>query len=190
MIILLFCCIFCSFPRFVSSQNYDYQINFVAFGPNPYVHVSADGKFIGGIDVHIMRLLASSMRFRLSVNLTQWSYFDPATREWTGMVGQIIRGAADVGIGQIQYPHITQVDFSTPIYPITYMYMPTKPKTVDTLGNIFYPLGKWVWICFVVSLFIVVLVLTLIFKKDLFEAIWSVYTIAISQTTGNLNYLH
>ncbi|GFS63033.1 lig_chan-Glu_bd domain-containing protein [Nephila pilipes] len=124
-----------------------------------------------GIDIQLLNLLAENLNFRYTLHLPEdgGGYGLNKNGTWTGIVGMIARGEADLSTAYLsmseERSHV--VDFSTSYYILETTFATDIPKPLIKYEVLLLPFQMHIWIALLVSFFLVPNVLQqLMFRKQ------------------------
>ncbi|XP_021957129.2 glutamate receptor ionotropic, kainate 2 isoform X2 [Folsomia candida] len=122
---------------------------------------------------HLAKLVGFHFKFKL-VSDGRYGRPGPLNGQWDGMVGEIVRGEADIALADLTVTSARQsvVDFTTPFMhtSLAALYK-VKQDTLDGVSTLLSPFSIWVWVSIVLAFFITSICLRLVawmspYQKD------------------------
>ncbi|KAG1662333.1 Glutamate receptor ionotropic, kainate 2 [Nymphon striatum] len=105
-----------------------------------------------GYCIDLIEAISQRLKFKYEIHIAKDKTngkMDPETREWNGMIGELINGEADLAIGDltITYEREQAVDFTMPFMNLGISILFKKPEKPDrSLFSFLSPLSWDVWL--------------------------------------------
>ncbi|KAG1662332.1 Glutamate receptor ionotropic, kainate 2 [Nymphon striatum] len=140
-----------------------------------------------GYCIDLIEAISQRLKFKYEIHIAKDKTngkMDPETREWNGMIGELINGEADLAIGDltITYEREQAVDFTMPFMNLGISILFKKPEKPDrSLFSFLSPLSWDVW------LYMLTAYLGKAWSTRMVAGTWWFFTlIMISSYTANL----
>ena len=127
-------------------------MRYVGFAP----YVMKNSGKLTGTDVQVLEFF--SQIFKLKMNFSQgitWGRaIDPEMKHWSGVVGDVVNGTCDIGIGHfsVTWERLRVVDYLI-LYALDTHFITTKPNILPKSWNLIKPFTFEVWVCIILMLF-------------------------------------
>ncbi|KAG1665520.1 Glutamate receptor ionotropic, kainate 2 [Nymphon striatum] len=124
----------------------------------PYTMLKKSWQHLKGNDryegycIDLINEIASKMKFRFTIHVVpdhQQGTKDTLTGDWTGMIGELVNGTADLAMGDLTITHerAQAVDFTMPFMNLGIGILFKRPdKTTPSLFSFLSPLALDVWL--------------------------------------------
>lgn len=105
-----------------------------------------------GYVVDLAEELAKELNFRVAIHIVkdgQYGSIDPETKQWNGLIGEVIRGEADIAVADlaVNSERESVVDFTLPFMSTGISILYKKPiKKETSLWSFLSPFSTRVWI--------------------------------------------
>ncbi|GFR22472.1 glutamate receptor ionotropic, NMDA 2C [Trichonephila clavata] len=105
---------------------------------------------LSGVDGRLLNIISNALKFQYILTIPPDLEFGRKTENgnFTGMVGMVYRGEADIALGQLTITEERSevVDFSIPYTNQDETFLIKKPGLLPTTWAIFRPFGIYIWI--------------------------------------------
>ena len=107
-----------------------------------------------GYVIDLVEELAKELNFRYVINVVKdgnWGGKDKQTGQWNGMVGEVMRGEADIAVADltINSDRETAIDFTYPFMSTGITILYKKPTKTLSLWSFMLPFSRNLWILMV-----------------------------------------
>ncbi|VDN41655.1 unnamed protein product [Dibothriocephalus latus] len=141
---------------------------FMMLGNNVPLTVTSRRQNFAGYCKELADRIFNHLNLNYEIHLVKdglYGAIDPATNTWNGMVGEVLRGEADIIIAPLTMTisRAKYIDFTEPFMNFGLSLMLRKPgKTKPGMFSFLSPLTNSVWLCTAAATVVVALALTLI----------------------------
>ncbi|GFT61704.1 uncharacterized protein NPIL_610011 [Nephila pilipes] len=140
-------------------QEYIFQIN---------QKRNLDEIFLSGVDGRLLHVISNALNFDYTLKIPPDLEFGRKTENgnWTGMVGMLYRGEADIALGQLTITEERSevVDFSIPYTNQDETFLIKKPGLLPTTWAFFRPFGMFTWMLALIFLITIPIFYRLLLK--------------------------
>ncbi|XP_046377034.2 glutamate receptor 1-like [Haliotis rufescens] len=146
--------------------------NVTAVLSNPYVMKKHGGGYKGFL-VDLLNKISEQAGFKYNIQLAKdGNYGSLVDGRWNGMIGEVVRGEADIGLGDITITTMREryVDFSKPYLSQSLRLLGKKPvRYYPGLGTLLEPFTVELWLSILIALLLVAILFVVIGRFNPFE---------------------
>ncbi|XP_067667883.1 glutamate receptor 4-like [Haliotis asinina] len=139
---------------------------------DPYV-MKKDGEGYKGFLVDVLDKVAELVGFNYNIRLSKdGKYGSYSNGQWSGMIGEVVRGEADIGLGDVVITRERErvVDFSKPYLSQGLRLLVKKPRRYEPgLGLLLQPFSMECWLSILFALLVVAILFVLISRFNPFK---------------------
>ncbi|XP_041977432.1 glutamate receptor ionotropic, delta-2, partial [Aricia agestis] len=137
------------------------NVVYLDYVPSLIVTKSNDTNNVGGVEIDILNTLAQKMNFKpklyqpLDVETQKWGQ-KQANGSFSGLLGEVVHGKADVALGNLQYTpyHAELSDLSIPYTTQCWTFLTPEALTDNSWKTLILPFKLYMWIAVLLVLLV------------------------------------